>query len=122
MNEEQKEENLKNFIMELENDEFYQKYPDLKDETIANYTEKLFGEKKADGGRIGLKGGADASTFNNPNKSVNVSSSGSVTTSNKAPSGPDDRSNSQQNQNHREAMRNYQRPTESKNKKSNRCW
>ena len=41
------------------------------------------------GKRVGLKGGADASTFNNPNKSVNVSSSGSVTTSNKAPSGPD---------------------------------
>ena len=72
----------------------------------------------ANGGRIGLKGGADASTFGNPNKSVNVSSSGSVTTSNKAPSGPDDRSNSQQNQNHREAMRNYQRPTESKIKQA----
>ena len=57
-NEEQKEEQLKNFIIELENDEFYQKYPDLKDETIANYTEKLFGEKKANGGRIGLKGGS----------------------------------------------------------------
>ena len=41
------------------------------------------------GKRVGLKGGADASTFNNPNKSVNVSSSGRVTTSNKAPSGPD---------------------------------
>jgi hypothetical protein len=60
MNEEQKEENLKNFIMELENDEFYQKYPDLKDETIASYTEKLFGEKKADGGRIGFFKGAQA--------------------------------------------------------------
>ena len=59
MNEEQKEENLKRFIMELENDEFYQKYPDLKDETIASYTEKLFGEKKADGGRIGLVGGTN---------------------------------------------------------------
>ena len=58
MNEDQKEENLKRFIMELENDEFYQKYPDLKDETIANYTEKLFGEKKADGGRIGYKAGS----------------------------------------------------------------
>jgi len=57
MNEEQKEKQLKNFIMELEKDEFYQKYPDLKDETIASYTEKLFGVKKADGGRIGLLAG-----------------------------------------------------------------
>ena len=57
MNEEQKELDLKEFIEELENDQFYQKYPDLKDETIASYTEKLFGEKKADGGRIGLSGG-----------------------------------------------------------------
>ena len=53
-------------------------------------------------------------------KSVSVSPSGSVTTSRtRGPDGPDDRSNSQQNQNHREAMRNYQRPTESKIKKSN---
>ena len=62
MNEEQKEENLKIFIRELENDKFYDKYPDLKDKMIADYTESLFGVKKADGGRIGLKGGgADAS-------------------------------------------------------------
>jgi len=58
MNEVQKEEQLKDFIIELEKDEFYQKYPELKDETIANYTEKLFGEKKADGGRIGYKVGS----------------------------------------------------------------
>ncbi len=58
MNEDQKEENLKMFIMELENDEFYDKYPDIKDEMIADYTEKLFGEKKADGGRIGYKVGS----------------------------------------------------------------
>jgi len=57
MNEDQKEENLKMFIMELENDEFYDKYPELKDEMIANYTERLFGVKKADGGRIGYKAG-----------------------------------------------------------------
>ena len=56
MNEDQKEENLKMFIMELENDEFYDKYPDIRDEMIADYTERLFGVKKADGGRIGLKG------------------------------------------------------------------
>ena len=68
MNEDQKEENLKRFIMELENDEFYQKYPDLKDETIANYTEKLFGEKKANGGRIGLKGGGRDFEMSNSDK------------------------------------------------------
>jgi ribosomal 50S subunit-recycling heat shock protein len=53
MNEDQKEENLKMFINQLENDEFYDKYPDLKDKMISDYTESLFGEKKADGGRIG---------------------------------------------------------------------
>ena len=52
MNEEQKELDLKEFIEELENDEFYQKNPELKDKTIADYTERLF---RADGGRIGLK-------------------------------------------------------------------
>ena len=56
MNEDQKEENLKMFIRELENDEFYDKYPEIRDEMIADYTESLFGEKKANGGRIGLKG------------------------------------------------------------------
>ena len=56
MNEDQKEENLKMFIMELENDEFFDKYPEIRDEMIADYTESLFGVKKADGGRIGLKG------------------------------------------------------------------
>ena len=56
MNEDQKEENLKMFIMELENDEFFDKYPEIRDEMIADYTERLFGVKKADGGRIGLKG------------------------------------------------------------------
>ena len=56
MNEDQKEENLKMFIRELENDEFYDKYPDIRDEMIADYTERLFGVKKADGVRIGLKG------------------------------------------------------------------
>jgi len=83
MNEEQKEENLKNFIMKLENDEFYQKYPELKDETIANYTEKLFGEKKADGGRIGLflggnlGGGYSESRKDSGGKQTTVSFSGS---------------------------------------------
>ena len=72
MNEEQKEENLKRFIMELENDEFYQKYPDLKDETIASYIEKLFGEKKADGGRIGYAGGSDMGTVSGATRSANT--------------------------------------------------
>jgi hypothetical protein len=63
MNEAQKEENLKMFIRELENDEFYDKYPDIKDEMIADYTERLFGVEKADGGRIGLKGGMNKRTF-----------------------------------------------------------
>jgi|9_EtaG_2_1085328.scaffolds.fasta_scaffold03817_2 hypothetical protein len=63
MNEEQKEENLKEFIKELENDEFYQKYPEIKDETIANYTEKLFGEKRAAGGRIGYKDGPELKLY-----------------------------------------------------------
>jgi hypothetical protein len=80
-------------------------------------------EKKADGGRIGFKGGADFATVadskgNVGAKSVNVSPSGSVTTSNQAPSGPDDKSNFTQNVNHREAMRNYQKPKESKIKKA----
>ena len=70
--EKNKEERLENFIRELENDEFYQKYPELKDETIANYTESLFGVKRADGGRIGLKGG----TFLNFLKKFKIKQSG----------------------------------------------
>ena len=60
MNEEQKELDIKEFIEELENDEFYQKYPELKDNAIANYTERLF---RADGGRIGLKAGMTKRAF-----------------------------------------------------------
>ncbi len=81
-------------------------------------------EKKADGGRIGFKGGADFATVadskgNVGARSVNVSPSGSVTTSRtRGPDGPDDRSNFTQNVNHREAMRNYQKPKESKIKKA----
>ena len=122
MNEEQKEENLKRFIMELENDEFYQKYPDLKDETIANYTEKLFGEKKADGGRIGRGGGGSMGATDRGYQGGGRNKSGGV--SGTAPGaaavggGPEDRSNFTQNVNHRESMRNYQRPTESKIKKT----
>jgi len=56
----------------------------------------------AKGGRIGFKGGADMSTVadskgNVGAKSVSVSPSGSVTTSNQAPSGPDDKGNATQN-------------------------
>ena len=67
--------------MELENDEFYQKYPDLKDETIASYTEKLFGVKKADGGRIGLKKGSTNSPGHPSNRTLSPST-------NKATVGP----------------------------------
>ena len=57
MNEEQKEQFLKEFIEELNADPFYQENPELKDKTIAGYTERLFGEKRADGGRIGYANG-----------------------------------------------------------------
>jgi len=63
MNEEQKEQFLKEFIQELNADPFYKKNPELKDKTIEAYTEKMFGEKRADGGRIGLKDGMDRRTF-----------------------------------------------------------
>ena len=58
MNEEQKERFLKEFIQELNADPFYKEYPELKDKTIAGYTERLFGEKRAEGGRIGYKIGS----------------------------------------------------------------
>ena len=58
MNEEQKEQNLKEFIQELNADPFYKKNPELKDKTIEAYTERMFGEKRADGGRIGYKIGS----------------------------------------------------------------
>jgi len=63
MKEKDMENNLENFRKELNKDPFYQKYPKLKDKTIEAYTEKMFGEKKADGGRIGLKDGMDRRTF-----------------------------------------------------------
>ena len=57
----------------------------------------------ARGGRVGFKGGADMGTVadskgNVGAKSVSVSPSGSVTTSNQAPSGPDDRGSDRQNE------------------------
>jgi len=47
------ENTLENYIKELDADPFYEKYPELKDKMIEGYTEMMFGEKKADGGRIG---------------------------------------------------------------------
>ena len=51
------ENSLENFTKELNADPFYEKYPELKDKMIENYTEKMFGEKRAAGGRIGYKDG-----------------------------------------------------------------
>ena len=49
----------------LNNDPKYKDRPELKDKMIENYTESLFGEKKAMGGRIGFKegGGMTRRTF-----------------------------------------------------------
>ena len=57
-------------------------------------------EKKADGGRIGLKGGADASQFDkspSEQRSVDISPSGGVTLGSEPPEGPDDRGSDRQN-------------------------
>jgi len=63
-NEQQKEEFLKEFIADLDKNPFYKKYPDLKDKAIEKYTQTLFGEKRADGGRIGFAdGGMSRRTF-----------------------------------------------------------
>ena len=52
-NEQQKEKFLKELITDLDKDPFYKDRPELKDKVIDNYTESLFGEKKAGGGRAG---------------------------------------------------------------------
>jgi len=57
MKEKDMENNLENFKKELNADPFYQEYPELKDKTIEAYTERLFGEKRATGGRAGFKDG-----------------------------------------------------------------
>ena len=64
-NELQKERFLKEYIEELNNDPSYDDRPELKDKLIENYTESLFGEKRAMGGRIGFKegGGMSRRTF-----------------------------------------------------------
>ena len=51
------ENTLENYIKELDADPFYEKYPELKDKMIEGYTEMMFGEKKADGGRAGFNNG-----------------------------------------------------------------
>ena len=60
-NELQKEKFLKEFIEELNNDPSYKDRPELKDKLIENYTESLFGKKRAMGGRIGFKEGSGMS-------------------------------------------------------------
>ena len=63
-NELQKERFLKEFKEDIDKDPFYKDRPELKDKAIENYTETLFGEKKAMGGRIGFKeGGMTRRTF-----------------------------------------------------------
>ena len=64
-NEQQKERFLKEFKEDIDKDPFYKDRPELKDKAIENYTETLFGEKKAMGGRIGFKegGGMSRRTF-----------------------------------------------------------
>jgi len=56
-NEKQKERFLQEYIEELNNDPSYKDRPELRDKLIENYTESLFGEKKAMGGRIGFDEG-----------------------------------------------------------------
>ena len=57
----QKEKFLKEYIEELNNDPSYKDRPELKDKLIENYTESLFGEKRATGGRIGFDKGSPPS-------------------------------------------------------------
>ena len=58
MKEQDNERFLKEFKADLDKDPFYKDRPELKDKAIENYTETLFGEKKAMGGRIGFKEGS----------------------------------------------------------------
>jgi len=52
------ENNLENFKKELNADPFYKEYPEIKDKVLENYTETMFGEKKAQGGRAGFANGS----------------------------------------------------------------
>ena len=63
-NEEQKERLLEEFKRDLDRNSFYKDYPELKDKAIENFTKTLFGENKANGGRIGFAdGGMSRRTF-----------------------------------------------------------
>jgi hypothetical protein len=94
-----------------------QEFKDIRPKSLAGL---------ANGGRIGFAGGgADMSTVadskgNVGAKSVNVSPSGSVTTSKtRGPDGPDDRGSPQQNLNHLVAMHKYQNPQPQESKLKN---
>jgi hypothetical protein len=62
------ENNLENFKKELDADPFYKEYPELKDKMIEGYTEMMFGEKRADGGRAGFNVGGAPSIVLNPDE------------------------------------------------------
>ena len=64
MGEQDKEINLENFKKEIENDPFYKDRPELKDKLIENYTESMFGERKAGGGLAYMLGEDDRTGFN----------------------------------------------------------
>ena len=62
--EDQKERLLEEFKRDLDKNSFYDDYPELRDKAIENFTKTLFGENKADGGRIGFAdGGMSRRTF-----------------------------------------------------------
>ena len=62
------ENTLENFKKELDADPFYKEYPEIKDKVLENYTETMFGEKKADGGRAGFDMGGAPSIVLNPDE------------------------------------------------------
>ena len=65
MKEQDKEKFLREYTEEINNNPKYKDRPELRDKLIENYTESLFGKKKAMGGRIGFKegGGMTRRTF-----------------------------------------------------------
>ena len=62
------ENTLENFKKELDADPFYKEYPEIKDKVLENYTETMFGEKKAQGGRAGFDMGGAPSVVLNPDE------------------------------------------------------
>ena len=62
------ENTLENFKKELDADPFYKEYPEIKDKVLENYTETMFGEKKAQGGRAGFDMGGAPSIVLNPDE------------------------------------------------------